>query len=115
MKKKLLMLIGGSVLSAFLLVGCANNVDEDNNPSIKGTNVDNRDNRILDRNGDNDDNGIIGDNNNDGIIDDNNDDVPDTKDRNTDKDLDPVKDDNEKGEDVIEDRNDMKDKNQKDQ
>ena len=100
------MLIGGSVLSAFLLVGCANNVDDDNNPSIKGTNVDNRDNRILDQKGDN---------NGDGIIDDNNDDVPDTKDRNTDKDLDPAKDNNETGEDVIEDKNDMKDKDQKDE
>ncbi|MDQ0413834.1 hypothetical protein [Mesobacillus stamsii] len=102
MKKKLLMLIGGTLLSAMFLAGCATNGDQNPPPD---RNVDNP----ADNNGNmNDNNGV----NNNGVNDPN---VPDTPDVNTNNDGDMMRDNNSPGEDAVEDKIDRNDKNNTDQ
>lgn len=82
------MLIGGSVLSAFLLAGCA--TDQEPPPEDE----------VIETPGDNDvDNGV-----NNG-----------TDDINTENDADPALDNNEQGEDMIEDDRDVNDKDNQDE
>ncbi|NMD70107.1 hypothetical protein HHO41_07375 [Bacillus sp. DNRA2] len=150
MKKKLFALMGSAILSATMLVGCADNDTDNPPPENNGVNVKNyndRNNRILDR--DRDNNGILDDrdginngnnrvnNRNNGTLPDtrindtnrngtlpdarindanrNGTLTPDTRDRNTRNDLDPARDNNGRGEDLIEDRNDARDRDNKDE
>lgn len=132
------MLLSGAFLSSFMLVGC-NADDEDQNPPPQDV-VDNDDGaniKNIDRNRINDfddDNRINDINRNDrlnnnvhdridntgyddldnGVLNGNNNGPRTTTDRNTRQDLDPIKDRNTPGEDLIEDRNDMRDRNTKD-
>ena len=129
MKKKLFMLIGGSVLSAFMLAGCNNDAEpppeEDNvnidNPVDVNDDRDNGKNRInnLDRDNDRGNNRINNNyrDNHDNIIDENkrnnraNNKINDV---NRDKDFDSARDRNTNRQDIIEDRDDMRDRDNKD-
>ena len=91
------MLIGGSLLSAMFLAGCANDQDP---PPDDDVDIENP----ADENGDMNsyDNGLLDDNNGNGDV-------------NTDEDGDMMQDDNEPGEDIIEDQKDMNDEDNKDE
>lgn len=93
------MLIGGSLLSAMFLAGCANDQD----PPPEDDMIENPADDNGDMNGDN--NGNVDD---DGMIDDENNDI------NTDNDGDMMEDDNTPGEDAVEDNLDMNDADDKD-
>ncbi|MFT8323702.1 MAG: hypothetical protein ABF649_22970 [Bacillus sp. (in: firmicutes)] len=100
MSNKWLKVLGCSLLSAMFLTGCGNN-DNDQSPAPED------DTTIEDKNID--DNEVVPD------TDLNNDNVPDTQDQNTDNDGDVTTDDNNPGEDMIEDKNDMNDKDDVDE
>ncbi|WP_160724133.1 hypothetical protein [Bacillus sp. USDA818B3_A] len=117
MKKKLVQLLIGSMLSGVLLVGCNNNDDKtpitDNNLRDDIRNNDLRNNNIQNPADNN-----LRDDNNDDLIDNNNiddDNVNDYKnDTNTDTDKDPFKDKNTKKEEMIEDDLDANDRDNRD-
>ncbi|WP_251552301.1 hypothetical protein [Neobacillus muris] len=114
MKKKLLSLLTGTLLSGVILVGC-NNDDTDTNNNLRNVpepTVDTPNNNLNRNDLDNYRyrNNNIDDNDNDGIIDNNN----RTNDRNTDTDKDPAKDNNTPREEIIEDDLDARDKDNKD-
>ncbi|MBU8915063.1 hypothetical protein BGM25_03265 [Bacillus sp. FJAT-29953] len=122
MKKKLCMLLTGSVLSAMMLVGC-NNARNDINPPPPRVN-DNNLNDNLDRNDLNDRNNLNNrnDNLNNRLQNDLNDNpmdrrnhYPESEDKNTPTDKDWIKDNNTKQEDIIEDDIDRKDRDNKDE
>jgi len=97
MNKKLLTIIGGTFLSAILMVGCATNNQNPPPPTNKNVETpgvnDNNLNDNLDRNND------LNNNNND---------------INTNNDGDMMRDNNTPGEDVIEDKLDRNDKDNRD-
>ncbi len=95
MNKKLLKLIGGSILSAMLLVGCGTD-DQEPPPPADNNNVETPDvNDNNDMNGNND----VNNGNND---------------INTDNDGDMMEDNNTPGEDAVEDQLDRNDEDNKD-
>ncbi|MEO2075106.1 MAG: hypothetical protein ABGX20_06885 [Bacillus sp. (in: firmicutes)] len=108
MKKKLFMLLAGSVLSAVLLAGCNN--DDRNPPAPTNNNINTpTDNRMDNDLTPNDTNDVIDDN----IMDRNH--YPETEDKNTPHDKDPGKDNNTPQEDIIEDDIDVNDRDNKDE
>ncbi|WP_404322839.1 hypothetical protein LG298_24655 [Cytobacillus firmus] len=96
MNKKLLTLIGGTALSAMLLAGCATDNQE---PPPEDDTI------TEDNNGDVNDGDMTNDLNEN----------TDDNDINTDDDGDMMEDNNEPGEDAVEDKLDMQDKDNKDQ
>lgn len=112
MKRKLLLLFAGSVLSGILLVGC-NNDNNDQNPPPPNVNtpVDRNNNNDLTPNNTNND--ITPNDQNDVIN--GNDHYAPSEDKNTDTDKDPIKDRNTKQEDIIEDDIDRNDRDNKDE
>ncbi|WP_423800076.1 hypothetical protein [Neobacillus sp. SAB-20_R2A] len=120
MKKKLFMLLTGSVLSAMMLVGC-NNARNDINPPPPR--VDNDLNDNMDRNDLNNRNNLndrdrmnnrLNNDLNDNPMDRRNH-YPESEDKNTPTDKDWIKDNNTKQEDIIEDDIDVKDRDNKDE
>ncbi len=64
MKKRLLALLGGSLLSMMFLAGCGvNNNDNNPAPPVNDNNDVNDNNGVLDNNDVNDNNGVLDDNN----------------------------------------------------
>lgn len=102
MKKKLLALLGGTLLTAMVLTGCAGN-DQDPPPE-EDVNVE------TPNNGDVNDNNGAGTNGDNGIVDDQN--MDESEDQTGGGDL--MQDSNEEGEDMVEDQKDMNDKNNQD-
>ncbi|WP_042463388.1 hypothetical protein [Neobacillus dielmonensis] len=119
MKKKLLALLTGTLLSGIMLVGCNNGDNDTNNnlrtppqPTVDTPNNNRINNNDLDRNNNNghmdlDNNDNVND---DGLIDNNN----ENNDMNTDTDKDPAKDHNTPREEIIEDDLDANDRDNKD-
>ncbi|WP_053361007.1 hypothetical protein [Bacillus sp. FJAT-27251] len=102
MNKKLLAVIGGTILSASLVTGCG--VNNDNNPAPPNDNDGAEINR-YDR-----DNRIFNNNNDRGIFDNRD----DRYDMNTRNDGDMMRDNNTPGEDLMEDGLDRNDRNDRD-
>lgn len=108
MKRKLMTILGSAILSVFVMTGC--NANDQDPPPEDDTNV------IDDQNGnvDTGNDGDINDNNGTNDLNDMND-LNDTNDINTENDGDPMKDNNDPGEDIIEDTRDALDNDNEDE
>jgi len=124
MNKKLLKVIGGSALTAMLLAGCGAN-DNDPPPNDGGTddgtteindlNRNDRDNRIFNNNRNTDNDLFDNNNRNDNNLNNyNNGNNRRTNDTNTDNDFDMSRDLNTPDEEGLEDRLDLKDRDNRD-
>jgi hypothetical protein len=104
LNKKLLAVLGGTILTASLVTGCGTDNNDPAPPADDNNGAEI--NRYDDRN-----NGMFNNNNDRGIFDN---DGNDTNDRNTRNDGDMMRDNNDPGEDTIEDRLDMNDRDDRD-
>jgi outer membrane murein-binding lipoprotein Lpp len=131
LKKKIFLLLAGSIFSAVMLTGCNNNDNQNppapavknpadnnlnNNDNLNNNNLRNdlNDNNRNNNLNDNYRNSILNDNNRNNNLNDNNN-YPPSEDKNTDTDKDPIKDSNTKQEEMIEDDIDVNDKDHKDE